>query len=61
MLIGFHVGIAVTVCATTSVISRSDGAGGKAYVPRDRYSLMMSFWVVPVSFVRSAPCSSATT
>ena len=43
-----------------SVISRSDGAGGNTYVPRDRYSLMMSFCVVPDSFVKSAPCSSAT-
>ena len=32
-----------------SVVSRSDGAGPKTYVPRDRYSLMMSFWVVPDS------------
>ena len=32
-----------------SVISRSDGAGGNTYVPRDRYSLMMSFCVVPCS------------
>ena len=32
-----------------SVISRSDGPGGKMYVPRERYSLMMSFCVVPAS------------
>lgn len=44
-----------------SVISRTDGPGGKTCVPRDRYSLTMSFWVVPVSLVMSAPCSSATT
>jgi hypothetical protein len=29
MLIGFHFGIDVTVKATMSVISRSDGPGGK--------------------------------
>ena len=29
MLIGFHLGISVTVYATMSVMSRSDGAGGK--------------------------------
>ena len=41
-----------------SVVSRSDGPGGKMYVPRDRYSLMMSFCVVPASARRSdAPCS----
>ena len=40
--------------------TRTLGAGGKAYVPRDRYSLTMSFCVVPASFSRSAPCSSAT-
>ena len=30
------------------------------YVPRDRYSLMMSFCVVPASLAMSAPCSCAT-
>ncbi len=44
-----------------SVISRSDGPGGKTYVPRERYSLMMSFCVVPASCAAEAPCSSATT
>jgi hypothetical protein len=43
-----------------SAVSRSDWAGGKMYVPRDRYSLMMSFWVVPCSALKGAPCSSAT-
>ena len=38
---------------------RSEGFGGNAYVPRDRYSLRMSFWVVPASAWRVAPCSSA--
>ena len=32
-----------------SAIRRIDGAGGKAYVPRARNSLMMSFCVVPWS------------
>ncbi len=31
------------------------------YVPRATYSLRMSFWIVPESFVRSMPRSSATT
>ena len=60
MLIGFHFGSVVTAHATVSVVSRSDGPGGKTYVPRERYSFTMSFCVVPASAVRSAPCSSAT-
>ena len=61
MFVGFHCGMAVTVYATMSVIRRSDGPGGNTYVPRERYSLMMSFWVVPARAATSAPCSSATT
>jgi hypothetical protein len=60
MLIGFHLGVFSTLQAIMSVMSRIDGAGGNTYVPRDRYSLMMSFCVVPLSSRRSAPCSSAT-
>ena len=44
-----------------SAISRIDGAGGNAYVPRARNSLMMSFWVVPWRTCWSTPCSSAVT
>ena len=44
-----------------SAISRIDGSGGNAYVPRERYSLMMSFCVVPCSDDASTPCSSAAT
>ena len=47
MLIGFHFGTSSTVKAIMSAISRIDGPGGNAYVPRERNSLMMSFWVVP--------------
>ena len=61
MLIGFHFGMLATVYAITSVVSRSDASGGNAYVPRDRYSLTMSFCVVPVSSSGSAPCSCAAT
>ena len=39
-----------------STISRRDGSGGKMYVPRDRYSLTMSFWVVPRSAADGTPC-----
>ena len=38
-----------------SAISRIDGSGGNAYVPRERYSLMMSFCVVPASVAASTP------
>lgn len=61
MLIGFHFGMRLTVYVIMSVVSRSDGPGGKTCVPRERYSLTMSFCVVPWSFPGSAPCSSATT
>src|SRR5919108_365089 len=44
-----------------SAISRIDGPGGNAYVPRERYSLMMSFCVVPWSACGAIPFSSATT
>jgi hypothetical protein len=42
-----------------STINRRLGPGGKMYVPRDRYSLTMSFWVVPLSSVVGTPCSVA--
>ena len=60
MLIGFHFGMLFTVYVIMSVIRRNDGPGGNTYVPRERYSLMMSFWVVPASLTGCAPCSSAT-
>ncbi|CAM5730276.1 hypothetical protein SALBM311S_00437 [Streptomyces alboniger] len=43
-----------------SAISRSEGLGGKMYVPRAMYSLSTSFWIVPVSLPALTPCSSAT-
>ena len=43
-----------------STISRLDGSGAKMYVPRERYSFTMSFWVVPCSRLRSTPSSSAS-
>lgn len=61
MLIGFHFGMCATVYVIMSVVSRSEGPGGKTCVPRERYSLTMSFCVVPDSLEMSAPCSSATT
>ena len=42
-----------------STVSRRLGMGGKMKVPRDRYSFMMSFWVVPDSTEGSTPRSSA--
>jgi hypothetical protein len=42
-----------------SAINRSDGSGGQIQVPRDAYSLRMSFWIVPVSFSRGTPFFSA--
>ena len=59
MLTGFHRGISRSVYATTSAVSRSDGGRREEYVPRDRYSLMMSFCVVPAQRRSSAPPSAA--
>ena len=43
-MIGFHRGTSSTVKAIMSAISRIEGSGGNAYVPRERSSLMMSWW-----------------
>ncbi|CAM5344829.1 hypothetical protein SALBM135S_00503 [Streptomyces alboniger] len=61
MLIGFHLGMCATVYVIMSVVRRREGTGGKTCVPRERYSLTMSFCVVPWSVLMSTPCSSATT
>ena len=58
-LIGFHFGACSAHQAIMSTIRRRDGSGGKMYVPRDRYSLTMSFCVVPRSASLGVPCSSA--
>lgn len=42
-----------------SAISRSDGSGGQIQVPREAYSLRMSFWIVPVSLALGIPFRSA--
>ena len=45
-----------------STMRRIDSRGGKMYVPRARYSLMMSFWVVPLRRFGSTPrCSASAT
>src|SRR6266545_8291748 len=49
MEIVFQRGISLRQYAKVSDTSRSDGLGGKMYVPRAMYSLRMSFWIVPVS------------
>ena len=54
------VGISRVVNRITSLVSRIEGAGGNTWVPRERYSLMMSFCVVPCSVERATPCSSAS-
>src|SRR5215218_7976396 len=57
--IGFHDGACAAHQATMSTIRRRDGSGGKMYVPRERYSLTMSFCVVPRRAIDGVPCSSA--
>ena len=56
MLIVFHCGTLSEQYLNTSVISRSDGFGGKMYVPRAMYSFRMSFCTVPPSFSAGTPC-----
>ncbi len=56
---GFHLGIHSAQKAIMSTMSRRLGWGGKMYVPRLRYSLTMSFWVVPRSALDSVPLFSA--
>ncbi len=57
---GFHFGRPLAENEIVSVVSFSEGCGGNTWVPRERYSLMMSFWVVPDNWLRGIPCSSAT-
>ena len=45
--------------AIMSTMSRFDASGGKMYVPRLRYSLTMSFWVVPRSCLLGTPWAEA--
>ena len=56
----FHFGTSLRQYAKVSATSRSDGFGGKMYVPRAMYSLRMSFWMVPLSAEPGMPFSSAT-
>ncbi len=56
----FHFGISARQYLKMSAISRSEGFGGKMYVPRAMYSFSTSFWIVPVSRSALTPCSSAT-
>ena len=44
---GFHFGRSLAENEIVSVVSFREGWGGNTWVPRERYSLMMSFWVVP--------------
>ena len=43
-----------------STIRRSDGSAGNTQVPRETYSLRMSFWVVPRICSGGTPCFSAS-
>ena len=57
--IALNLGTSAAQNSMVSAISRSDGSGGQIQVPRDAYSLRMSFWMVPVSFARGTPAFSA--
>ena len=56
---GFHFGISRAAKATTSAHSLMEGPVAKMWVPRESYSLMMSFWVVPERSHRPTPARSA--
>ena len=60
MFDGFHCGICATQYSYVSAIRSKRGSGGKMYVPRARYSLTMSFCVVPRSLPRATPRSRAS-
>ena len=57
----FHFGTSFEQNPKMSVMSRIEGLGGKMYSFCAMNSLRMSFWIVPESFFKSAPCFSATT
>ena len=57
--IALNLGTSAAQNSIVSAISRSDGSGGQIQVPREAYSLRMSFWMVPVSFSRGTPFFSA--
>ena len=59
-LIALNRGISLLQYSTRSPTSLIDGSGGKIQVPRAMYSLRMSFWIVPRSFLVSTPCFWAT-
>jgi hypothetical protein len=54
-----NLGTSAAQNSMVSAISRSEGSGGQIHVPREAYSLRMSFWMVPVSFPRGIPFRSA--
>ena len=59
MLIVFHLGRCCDPNSIVSVTSRIDGAGGKMNSFCAMYSLRMSFWIVPPSWLIGTPCFSA--
>jgi len=61
MEIGLNCGTSAAQKRKVSAINAKEGSGGKTYVPRAMYSLRMSFWIVPLSWARGIPRSSATT
>ena len=57
--IGFHFGACTFAQAIMSTMIRREASGGKINVPRDKYSLSTSFWVVPRNSLLSTPFSAA--
>ncbi|MDH6436640.1 hypothetical protein M2158_005181 [Streptomyces sp. SAI-144] len=57
--IALNLGTSAAQNSMVSAIRRRDGSAGQIQVPREAYSLRMSFWMVPVSFSRGTPLRSA--
>jgi len=58
MLMGLNLGTFLLQNSITSAVSFKEGLGGNMYVPLARYSFIMSFCRVPLSFCMGSPCFS---
>ena len=57
--IALNLGTCSAQNSMVSAISLRLGVGGQIQVPREAYSLRMSFWMVPVSLLLGMPLRSA--
>jgi hypothetical protein len=57
--IALNFGTSAAQNSMVSAMRRREGSGGQIQVPREAYSLRMSFCIVPVSLARGTPLRSA--